>query len=197
MEARLVLRQWEGSQLPWRHHGQQAAADLQGRHRPLQHQVRLLPSIRSAGFAWMFFAPFSVRNCSWAAETLIVTQSRQRGGSYTSRHVWITYFYFSCPPTDIKGRTECMRLEDGFLSHYDLLFWNGHRSLSCHAFPCEVWAFNKAALDCVRPRRSLGAIVKNLQLHLTRALVPDCGMLLLTVKAFEMCVWFKMILGSV
>lgn len=73
-------------------------------------------------------------------------------------------FLFFMLPHQHQRATECMRLENGFLSHYDHSF-DGYRSPSGHAFPCEVWAFNKAALDCMRARRSLGAIVRNLQLE--------------------------------
>ena len=49
LEARPVLRQREGRQLPRGHHGQQAAAYLPGRQRSVQHQVvrpSVCPSVR-------------------------------------------------------------------------------------------------------------------------------------------------------
>lgn len=114
LEARLVLRQWEGSQLPRRHHRQQAAADLQGRHRPLQHQVRLVASWGPPNSPDRLPPP-PLQSASWAAETLIATNSRGSEEAVLPRDMFESLISISyAPPPTSKGQQNARGLKMDF-----------------------------------------------------------------------------------
>lgn len=105
MEARPLLRQRERSQLSRRHHRQQAAADLQGWDRPLQHQVESWGDCTSST-VWIESSLGSAR--SDIHSDIIGWEKEDRSSKDLLVHTW-TYSCFSafCKLKIFGFRTVC------------------------------------------------------------------------------------------